>query len=208
MDEDFLAHLCDPYVRYEKDVHRQSGTGLGMSITNNLTHLMNGNMEVKSQKSKGTAVAVTIPITLSSEETTEPDNDNIVERELVGKHILVTDDNELNREIAVELISSLGIIVETATDGADAIRQLSEHAPDYYDLILMDVQMPVMDGYEATKTIRSMKCQQLSEIPIIAMTANAYSQDMNRTKEAGMNAHLCKPIDLKTLTKLMYKYIV
>lgn len=207
MDEDFLAHLCDPYVRYEKDVHRQSGTGLGMSITNNLIRLMNGSMEVKSQKSKGTAVVVAIPVTLSSEETIEPDNDNIVERELSGKHILVTDDNELNREIAVELISSLRIIVETASDGADAIRQLSEHAPGYYDLILMDVQMPVLDGYEATKAIRSMKCQQLSEIPIIAMTANAYSLDMNRTKEAGMNAHLCKPIDLKTLTKLMYKYI-
>lgn len=208
MDADFLAHLCDPYMRDEKEVHHQSGTGLGMSITNNLVRLMNGSMDVKSQKSKGTAIIVTIPITLSSADTEEPDDETIVERELAGRRILVTDDNELNREIAVELISSLGIIVETATDGANAIKQLLEHSPGYYDLILMDIQMPVMDGYEATKIIRSLECRQLSEIPIIAMTANAYLQDIEETKKAGMNAHLCKPIDLKTLVKLMYKYIL
>lgn len=208
MDADFLSHLCDPYTRDEKEVHRQSGTGLGMSITNNLVRLMNGSMDVKSQKSKGTTILVTLPITLSTTDIDEPDDETAIESELAGRRILVTDDNELNREIAVELISSLGIIVETATDGADAIKQLLEHSPGYYDLILMDIQMPVMDGYEATKMIRSLECRQLSEIPIIAMTADAYLQDMEETKKAGMNAHLCKPIDLKSLVKLMYKYIL
>ena len=124
-----------------------------------------------------------------------------------GKRILLVEDNDLNREIAVDLLEEMGFLVEEATDGADAIEKVKNSAENDFCLILMDIQMPYMDGYQATREIRSLSNKKIANIPIIAMTANAFEEDKRKALEAGMNAHLSKPIDVKKVSETLYEYI-
>lgn len=121
--------------------------------------------------------------------------------------VLLVEDNELNREIAVEIVGSTGVEIDTAVDGLDAVNKVAAAQEGYYDLILMDVQMPVMDGYEATRKIRTLGRADTAEVPIIAMTANAFLEDVKQAKEAGMNYHLAKPINIRELMDILDKYL-
>ena len=190
------------------------GTGLGLAITKSIVDLMGGTIEVHSTPGSGTEIVIRVRFQLAKEtdmpkeEVATKDSGEEKTVDFNQMRLLLVEDNMINMEIANMILTQLGFTVETAENGQIGVDMVAASEPGYYDLILMDIQMPVMDGYEATKMIRSLECRQLSEIPIIAMTANAYLQDMEETKKAGMNAHLCKPIDLKTLVKLMYKYIL
>ena len=209
MSEEFQNHIFESFER-EKNTTTSGvqGTGLGMAITKNLVEILGGTIDIESKLGKGTKVTIhlnmeaTSPKSLVKEETEEISGSN-----LNGKRILFVDDNELNREIAVDILEDLGLMVEVAENGKQAVdkyKQLIDAKEiDYYDLVFMDVQMPVMDGYEATKVIRSLTRNCGYRVPIVAMTANAFEEDKRASIEAGMDAHLTKPVDVKALLKIM-----
>lgn len=206
MDEEFIKHIGRPYERNEKDVHGIMGTGLGMAITGNLIEALEGDMQITSTPGKGTTFLITLPISI--EENIDDISDRVSkEVDFNGQRVLLVDDNELNREIASELMESISLQVECAANGKEAVECIERAQSDYYCAVLMDVQMPVMDGYEATGQIRQMTDPKKAGIPIIAMTANAYPHDMLKSKETGMNDHLNKPIDMKVMKKTLTKYL-
>jgi len=133
--------------------------------------------------------------------------DNVKESDYSGKRLLLVEDNEINREIAVEILGMTGIQIEEAHNGSEAVNKFSASEPGYYDIIIMDVQMTVMNGYKATTAIRSLDRQDASSVPIIAMTANAFTEDIMDSKNAGMNEHLSKPLDVSKLTAVLKKYL-
>lgn len=199
MSEEYLPHLFEEFSREKNTTATKiEGTGLGMSIVKRLLDFMNGTIEVKSELGKGTTFIITIPHRIGSksdisDQITSVDiNSNI----FTGKRILLAEDNELNSEIAVAILTEQGFQVETASDGKICVDMLSNSNSGYYDVILMDVQMPNMNGYEATKIIRSMSDKDKAEIPILAMTANAFEEDRQEALNSGMNGHLAKPIDI------------
>ena len=171
---------------------------------------MGGSIRVESTQGAGTKFTVDISFDTASEEdvyrnqiSEQPDALNRME----GKRILLAEDNDLNAEIAIELLAEQKIIADRAMDGADCLDKLEKAASGYYDMILMDIQMPVMDGYDATVRIRRMKDEEKASIPIIAMTANAFAEDRQKAISTGMNDHVAKPIDMKVLLPVMAKYI-
>ncbi len=199
MSEKFKDKLFEPFSREKNSTMSGiQGTGLGMSITKNIIDMMGGEISVKSEENKGTEFTVTLAFRSSSEETECPEESDSAEFTLEGKRVLLAEDNELNREIATELLSDAGLVVECAENGAVAVEMLTEAGEGYYDAVLMDIQMPVMDGHEAARRIRKLEGG-LSSIPIIAMTANAFDDDKRAAFEAGMDAHVGKPFDLKVL---------
>ncbi len=201
MSQEFLNHIFDEFSRENSStVSKIQGTGLGMSIVKQLTDLLGGTIDIRSEKGRGTTITVCVPMKWDTE------NDAAAERagaenhvKLDGMKILLVDDNEMNREIAEEILSENGMTVETAEDGDIAVDKVRNAAPGQYDLILMDVQMPRMNGYEATKAIRALEDPEKALIPIIAMTANAFEEDRQNAIAAGMNEHLAKPIDIVKL---------
>ena len=187
------------------------GTGLGMSITKNIVDLMDGTIEVVTEQGKGTEFIVTVELRLQEvqspvdrrdfiEAAEEPKEETV---DFAGKRILVVEDNELNREIALEVLEEAGFETEEAEDGSIAVEKVRAAVPGYYDLILMDIQMPVMDGYGAARAIRALGDQELAAVPIIAMTANAFEEDKQAALDAGMNAHLAKPFDVDELLEML-----
>lgn len=179
-----------------------------MPIAVNLAKMMGGDIEVKSKLGVGSkfTVYVYLKINKESSDKDEEKADEISEytkHKYIGKRILLVEDNESNIEIGRELLGIAGITVDVALNGEEAIEKLVENEQDYYDLILMDIQMPVMNGYEATKIIRSMKREDLKKIPIIAMSAYAFTDDIKRAKEVGMNDSISKPIEISKLDKLL-----
>ncbi|MCR4706217.1 MAG: response regulator [Lachnospiraceae bacterium] len=199
MKKEFLEHIFDMFERERNDMTiGQQGTGLGMSITKRLVDAMNGTIEIESEPGKGTTVTVTTPLRFAdpAEIARKQESEEFT---LAGKHILLAEDNELNAEIACSILESAEMTVDVATDGQFAVEAVANHPEGTYDCILMDVQMPRMDGYTATKTIRAMEDKGKSEIPIIAMTANAFAEDRKHALEIGMDAHIAKPIDIKKL---------
>ncbi len=205
MSAEFIEKLFEPFSREKNSTMSGiQGTGLGMSITKNIIDMMGGEIDVKSEENKGTEFTVTLDFRLcedfaaQSAGDEEPQADG-AEFSLSGRRVLLTEDNELNREIATELLSDSGLLVECAENGAVAVEMLTAAGKGYYDAVLMDIQMPVMDGYEAARTIRGLDSKELSGIPIIAMTANAFEDDKRAAFEAGMNAHVGKPFDLSVL---------
>ena len=210
MSEEFQKRIFETFERERNTTSSHiEGSGIGMGITKKLIELMDGTIEVKSTQGEGSQFTVTIPCRKASEE------DSLVKRNsnlrnkncLNGIRILLVEDNEINTEIARELLMEEGCIVETANDGVACIDMLEKADADYYKMILMDIQMPVMNGYDATLTIRKMKDTKKARIPIIAMTANAFAEDIQKVLSVGMNAHVAKPVDMNILVSTMMKYL-
>lgn len=200
MSPEFLEHIFEPFERERTStVSGIQGTGLGMSITKNLVELMNGHISVESQKGCGSTFRFTFHFRLSEPPENQETPDGPAMELPSGHHLLLTEDNELNQEIAVTILEDAGYTVDVASNGAEAVEKVRNSANAPYDLILMDIQMPVMDGIEAAKAIRAMPDPHLASLPIVAMTANAFEEDRQRVLSAGMNGHLGKPIDLDEL---------
>lgn len=205
MSEEFLPHLFDEFSR-ENNVtdSKIEGTGLGMPIVKKLVDMMNGTIEVKSQKGVGTTFVVTIPHKITDRSLlTDHAGVELDPSLFKDKRILLAEDNDLNAEIAVEILSNFGFKIDRAEDGAVCVEMLEKAETGYYDIILMDIQMPNMNGYEATRTIRLMPDKSKSNITILAMTANAFEEDKHEAASAGMNGHLSKPINLNELMKTL-----
>ena len=211
MSEEFQTQIFNRFSReYSSTVSGIDGSGLGMSIAKKLVDLMGGGISVESTLGKGSTFVVSIPTRIALEEDTQINRviyGNIDYDKLKGKHILLAEDNDLNAEIAMELLSEEGLIIDRVNDGVECIEQLEKVDSSYYDLILMDVQMPIMNGYEACQKIRKLSDKVKANIPIIAMTANAFSEDKERSLKMGMNDHVTKPIDLNVLLSTIQKYI-
>jgi len=206
MSEEFQKHIFEPFERERSStVSGIQGTGLGMAITKNIVEMMGGAISVISKKDVGTEFIVRLPmkkVSAGQAETVfreEESNTSASRTSIKGKRILLVEDNDLNREIAGEILGEAGLLVEEAEDGSIALDQLLEKGPGYYSLVLMDIQMPIMDGYTATQAIRAFENKELAKIPIIAVTANAFEEDKRKALEMGMNAHIAKPIDVQKL---------
>ncbi len=183
-----------------------SGSGLGLAIIKKLVDLMGGECSIDSDLGKGTEITVSIPLRMAGDHVIEQ-NEDFDTANFSGMRILLVEDNELNREIARYILEDINLTVEEAENGSICVDKLLKSLPGYYDLILMDIQMPVMDGYTATREIRNIKDKSKSDVPIIAMTANAFKEDVDRCIEAGMNGHISKPIDIPTLIKTIAKVL-
>ena len=210
MSEEFQKHIFDAFERERNSTASHiEGSGIGMGITKKLIELMNGTIEVKSKQGEGSSFTVTVPCRKAlKEDTLEKKNTNLHNKNcLNGVRILLVEDNEINIEIARELLTEEGCLVETANDGVACIDMIEKADADYYKLILMDIQMPVMNGYDATLAIRKMKDTKKSRIPIIAMTANAFAEDVQKVLSVGMNDHVAKPVDINILVSTMMKYL-
>ncbi len=206
ISEEFQKHIFEPFERERNStVSGIQGTGLGMAITKNIVDIMGGTISVTSQKNVGTEFVVQLPLKKAVLKQAEPPAP--VRKPIAGKRILLVEDNDLNREIAQELLSEEGLIVEEAADGSIAVEKLLEKGPGYYQLVLMDIQMPVMDGYRATQKIRAFDDRKLASIPIIAMTANAFDEDKKKALDTGMDAHIAKPIDVDKLLEVLYQML-
>lgn len=208
MSEEYVQHMFEPFSREVRDAGTTyQGTGLGMAIVKELVELMGGTIEVKSKLGLGTTSIVKIPFELYFDEIEAGENSEKVKVKFNGAHFLVVEDNELNMEIIRFMLEEVGVIVTSVENGKEAIETFKETSPGAFDLILMDIMMPVLDGLEATKMIRAMERADAKTIPIIAMTANAFKEDVLKCQEAGMNDHLAKPIDLKIMMDILAKYI-
>ena len=210
MSEEFQKRIFETFERERNTtLSHIDGSGIGMGITKKLVELMDGTIEVKSKQGEGSEFTVTIPCRKASEDDSlVKKNSNLCNKNcLNGVRILLVEDNEINTEIATELLKEEGCIVETANDGVACIDLIEKADADYYKMILMDIQMPVMNGYDATLTIRKMKDTKKARIPIIAMTANAFAEDVEKVLSVGMNAHVAKPVDMNILVPTMMKYL-
>ena len=210
MSEEFQKRVFETFERERNTTSSHiEGSGIGMGITKKLVELMDGTIEVKSKQGKGSTFTVTIPCRKASEDDSlVKKNSNLRNKNcLNGVRILLVEDNEINTEIATELLTEEGCIVETANDGVACIDMIEKADADYYKMILMDIQMPVMNGYDATLTIRKMKDRKKASIPIIAMTANAFAEDIQKVLSVGMNAHVAKPVDMNILVPTMLKFL-
>ena len=210
MSEEFQKCIFETFERERNTtLSHIEGSGIGMGITKKLIELMDGTIEVKSKQGEGSRFTVTIPCRKASEDDSQvKKNSNMCNKNcLKGVRILLVEDNEINTEIATELLTEEGCIVETANDGVACIDMIEKADADYYKMILMDIQMPVMNGYDATLTIRKMKDTKKARIPIIAMTANAFAEDAQKVLSVGMNAHVAKPVDMNILVPTMMKYL-
>ena len=208
MSEEFQKRIFETFERERNTtLSHIDGSGIGMGITKKLVELMDGTIEVESKQGEGSTFTVTIPCRKASEDDSlVKKNSNLCNKNcLNGVRILLVEDNEINTEIATELLTEEGCIVETANDGVVCIDMIEKADADYYKMILMDIQMPVMNGYDATLTIRKMKDTKKARIPIIAMTANAFAEDIQKVLSVGMNAHVAKPVDMNILVPTMMK---
>lgn len=205
MDEGFIEHIFDPFEREQTStLSGTQGTGLGMSIADRLVDMMGGSIRVTSVKGKGSCFVVTLPLkTLDSSEIStnsdEPQMPKQLSEQLQGIRILLVDDNLFNREIAATLLRDAGFVVDQAVDGKDAVDCLSKAEPGYYQLVLMDIQMPVMNGYEAATAVRAMENDRIANVPILAVTADAFDEDRQKALACGMNGHIAKPIEIDSL---------
>ena len=204
MSEEFQKHLFEPFAQEQKGgASKFGGTGLGMPITKSLVEKMGGTITFISEQGVGTTFVITIPFKINEDVARDEEKQEEVTASIRGLNILLVEDNELNMEIAEFVIQSEGASVVKAWNGQEAVEAFEKSASSEFDAILMDVMMPVMNGYEATKIIRSMDRSDAKKIPIIAMTANAFVEDRIKSKEAGMNEHVSKPIDMKLLVKII-----
>ncbi len=203
MSKEFQEHIFDTFARERSaTITGIQGSGLGMAITKNIVDMMGGTISVESEEGKGSTFTVTVDLALANDEV-NPSKGEQKHYDYSGKHALLVEDNELNREIAVALLESVGFSVDTASDGAEAVAIMYTVADDKYDLIFMDIQMPKMDGYTATREIRTLPNNRKANIPIVAMTANAFEEDRKKSVEAGMNGHIVKPLNLDEIASVL-----
>ena len=215
MSREFAERMFHAFEReYTSTVSGIEGTGLGLSITKSIVDLMGGTIDVITAPGSGTQLLIRLKFRLAekkdipeSERTAEQEEPEDAEMDFTGKRVLLVEDNLINMEIAQMILSQAGFAVDTAENGKEAVDRVAEEVPGYYDVILMDIQMPVMDGYEATRTIREMPDRKRAETPVVAMTANAFKEDQDAARESGMQAHISKPVDIgvmmKTLAQVM-----
>ena len=203
MSEEFQKHVFEIFEREQNSTNSSvEGYGIGLAIIQKLTKLMGGTIEVHSRLGQGTEFTIDIRMELPEKEEGKlpSENENRISTDcFCGKRVLVVEDNELNREIISELLKEEGFLIEEAVNGVEAIDKVVHSKNGYFDLILMDIQMPVMDGYKATREIRRMKEPALAGIPIVALTANTFEEDKKRCFAAGMNGHIEKPINRQTV---------
>ena len=204
MSKEYLPTLFEPFSREQNTTtERIGGTGLGMPIVKKMVDLMGGSIEVASELGKGTVFTFTLMHKIADKkyysQRIEKVKTSSMRESLSGKHVLLAEDNDLNAEIAVTVLEETGIVIERVEDGIQCVNRVAQMSPGTYDLILMDIQMPNMDGYQAAQCIRHLDDKKKAEIPIIAMTANAFAEDRKRTFDAGMNGHIAKPIDMEKL---------
>ena len=210
MSQEFQKHIFEPFERERTStVSKVEGSGIGMGIVKKLVGLMGGTVEVESKIGVGSTFTVTIPCRIASQEERQAKRDTTSsdKKSLSGTKILLAEDNDLNAEIAVELLQEEGCTVDRAKDGVECVDMLEKAANGTYQLILMDIQMPVMNGYDAAKKIRRMDDLPKADIPIVAMTANAFSEDKQAALDAGMNDHVSKPINMNILVPTIQKYL-
>ncbi len=208
MSEEFQAHVFETFTREQtRTVSGIQGTGLGMAITKNIVDRMGGTISVKSKEKVGTEFIVTMQFRICKEadKSDAPELTDVFKTEfdLKGKKILLAEDNELNREIVTAILEDAGIEVTSVKDGIEAVEAVTACVPGQYDLILMDIQMPLMDGYTATREIRTLKNPEIADIPIIALTANAFDSDRKKALKTGMNGYIAKPVSMEKLMEVM-----
>lgn len=208
MSKEFLPSLFDPFTRERNTTDgRIAGTGLGMAIVKKLVDKMGGSIDVESELGKGTSITVILQYRVADERYYEPEaNSNLSTPSseiLRGKHILLAEDNELNAEIEITILKEMGLQVERVEDGIECVSKIEQMPANSYDLILMDIQMPNMDGYKATATIRRLADKDKANIPIVAMTANAFKEDVEKALSVGMNAHIAKPVDVHKVEEVL-----
>ena len=207
ISEEYLPHIFESFTREESTrTNRVQGTGLGLAITARIVELMGGTISVRSKLGEGSAFTVEVELE-SLEESESAEDAQEEEIHLDGCRALLVEDNEINAEIATMVMEQYGITVDHAENGQIAVTMMENSEDETYQAVLMDIQMPVMNGYEATRAIRAIDRDYCRRVPIIAMSANAYDEDVKACLEAGMNAHIAKPFDPETLMKLIQKYI-
>lgn len=210
MSEDYLPHIFEEFSREHTSTESKVvGTGLGLPIVKALIDLMGGTIEIESEAGKGTKTTVMIPFEIATQEQILEEKQKekeFVPEDIKEKRMLVAEDNELNAEITLTVLKEKGLLVERAANGKECVEMLKEKPADYYDMILMDIQMPEMDGYQATEMIRNLGDSRAA-VPIVAMTANAFEEDRQKALDAGMNAHVSKPVDMNVLFRVMAKFI-
>lgn len=203
INQDYLDKIFIPFEREKNALNNAvAGTGLGLAITKSLVEMLHGTIEVSSELGKGAEFVVTLPLAVPDLTELEEDEDTMV-YDFHGKRILIVDDDDMSREITCDALKEVGAEVEEARDGSFAIEKINISTPGFYDLVIMDVHMPVIDGCEATKIIRGLKTKELAEIPIIAMTANAFPEDKKKAFNSGVNAYLIKPVRINDLVKVL-----
>ena len=209
MSEEFISSAFDDFTQEAAGARTQYvGPGLGLAITKRYVELMNGTVSVQSAKGTGTAFTVELPFELAREENMKKSAAPEFSPEIYGLHILLAEDNDLNAEIAVTQLESRGLCVTRSRDGKEAVELFRDSPCGYFDLVLMDIMMPVMDGYEAARAIRAEENRaDAATVPIIAMTANAFTEDVRAALDAGMNAHIAKPVDMDALLRLISESI-
>ena len=212
MASEYLPHIFDEFSReHTATENKVSGTGLGLSIVKSFVELMNGRIHVESEPGKGTKFTVEVPLELASEEDVckkELPEQTFMTDKNIGKRILLAEDNELNAEIAMELLKEEGFLIDWVKDGQECFDKLEESDDGYYDLILMDIQMPILNGYDTTAKIRQMENPKKAATPIVAMTANSFDEDIEMTQKAGMNGFIAKPLDAEKMFTILKQSIV
>jgi signal transduction histidine kinase/ActR/RegA family two-component response regulator len=214
MESDFVNKIFEPFSRAaDSRITHIEGSGLGMSIAINIARMMGGDIKVESELGKGSKVTVTVYLKTDydrkteSEEGKEPEMAVFQNHDYSGKRVLLVEDNELNIEVAGELLTMVGFTVEYAYNGREAVDKVVKNPAGYYSMVFMDIQMPVMNGYEAAAAIRAEGRPDLKELAIVAMTADAFADDVKKAHEAGMNGHIAKPIDVSRLEQVIEKWI-
>ena len=208
MTEEFQKCVFEPFAQEHTGSRTKfAGTGLGMSIAKNLVEKMGGSISFESKEGAGTTFVIQIPFKIDPDADKREEQRDVSEKSIKGLHILLAEDNELNMEIAEFVLQNVGADVTKAWNGQEAVELFRKSEPGGFDTILMDIMMPVMNGYEATKMIRSLDREDAKTIPIIAMTANAFTEDRLKAKEAGMNEHIVKPLDVELLIKVIHKLV-
>ena len=208
MTKDFQKRLFEPFAQEHTGSRTKfSGTGLGMPITKKLIEKMGGTITFESKKGEGTTFVIRIPFKIDQDADQREEQEAISEKSIKDLKVLLVEDNELNMEIAEFVIQNEGASVTKAWNGQEAVEIFKKSRPDEFDVILMDIMMPVMNGYEAAKMIRALDRDDAKTVPIIAMTANAFTEDRLKSKESGMNEHIAKPIDAKLLVKVISELV-
>ena len=208
MTEEFQKCVFEPFVQEHTGSRAKfTGTGLGLSISRKLVEKMGGTITFESKKGVGTTFVIRVPFKIDPDADKREEQKDVSEKSIKGLHILLAEDNELNMEIAEFVLQNEGADVTKAWDGQEAVELFRNSEPGEFDVILMDIMMPVMNGYETTKMIRSLDREDAKAIPIIAMTANAFTEDRIRAKEAGMDEHVAKPVDVELLIKVIHKLV-
>ena len=204
MSPEFVQHIFEPFAREKNTTYSGvHGTGLGLTIVKHIVEMLDGNIEVESTLGKGTSFTITLRLRVQNQPLeAAADMDSVLEY-IMGQTILLVEDNEINVEIETEILQGLGFHLESVEDGKMAVEKIRQSEPGDYVLILMDIQMPVMDGWEATKEIRGLDDSRLAQIPILALSADAFESDEQMSIRCGMDAHLTKPLDVPILLETM-----